>query len=294
MIILDYSQTIISNLMAELGGRKDIELDVPLLRHMVINTIRSHYSKFKREYGELVIACDNKKYWRKEFFPYYKAHRKKAREDSGYDWNTIFDAINTIKKELADNFPYKVIEVNGSEADDIVATLCKWSQTNNLVLEGLVEVPQPILIISGDHDFYQLQKYKNVKQYSPIKKKFIVNDVAPETVLLEHILKGDKGDGIPNVFSADNVFVDDIRQKPLSSKKLEQWLSDPNTMPKDSEFRRNFDRNKTLVDLSQIPLELETNILDTFTNYQPSDRSNILNYFIANRMKLMIEHIGDF
>ena len=107
MIIVDYSQTIISNLMAELGGRKDVELEVNLLRHMVINTIRSHYTKFKDEYGEMVIACDSKSYWRKEVFPFYKANRKKIREESGYDWNTIFDTINLLKSELKQFFPYR-------------------------------------------------------------------------------------------------------------------------------------------------------------------------------------------
>jgi 5'-3' exonuclease len=279
--------------MAELGGRKDIELEVPLLRHMVLNSIRSHYSKFKREYGELVIACDNKKYWRKEFFPYYKAHRKKAREESGYDWNVIFEAINQLKKELKEIFPYRVIEVNGAEADDIIATLCKWSQTNGLVQEGLVEVPQKVLIISGDHDFFQLQKYKNVEQFSPAKKKFIVES-NPDKMLLEHIFKGDKGDGIPNVLSADDVIIGEERQKPLSTKKMTQWIDDPQSMPSDSTFLRNLDRNRTLIDLSKIPEDIEKEILNTFTNYHVNDKSKILNYFIENRMKLMIEHIEEF
>lgn len=293
MIILDYSQTIISNLMAELGGRKDIELDVNLLRHMVINTIRSHYNKFKREYGELVIACDNKKYWRKVIFPYYKAHRKKAREESGYDWNVIFDAINSIKKELKDSFPYKVIEVDGAEADDIIATLCKWSQTNNLVQTGLIEEPNKILIISGDHDFFQLQKYKNVQQYSPIKKKFIVES-NPQNMLIEHILKGDKGDGIPNVLSSDDCIVNGDRQKPISSKKIDQWIADPSTMPSDVIFTKNYDRNKSLIDLSMIPENIEIDIINSFTNYNANDKSKILDYLIEHKMKLLMEHIEEF
>lgn len=293
MIILDYSQTIISNLMAELGGRRDIDLDVGLLRHMVINTIRSHNNKFKREYGELVIACDNKKYWRKSVFPYYKAHRKKAREESGYDWNVIFEAINQIKKELKETFPYKVIEVEGAEADDIIASLCKWSQTNDLIQNGLIEEPRKILIISGDHDFFQLQKYKNIYQYSPTKKKFIVED-NPQSMLLEHIIKGDKGDGIPNVMSNDDCIVVGERQKPISSKKIEQWINDPSTMPTDVVFSRNFDRNKTLIDLSLIPEPVESDIINSFINCPVNDKSKILDYFIDHKMKLLMEHIEEF
>ena len=158
MIIVDYSQTIISNLMAELNGRKDIELEIPLLRHMVLNTLRSYNNRFKEDYGNMVIACDSKeKYWRKEYFQYYKSNRKKARDESGYDWNMIFNAISQIKNELKETFPYKVLEVPGAEADDIIATLCKWTQINSM---------EKVLIVSGDHDFFQLQKYKNISNSS--------------------------------------------------------------------------------------------------------------------------------
>ena len=294
MIIIDYSQTIISNLMAEIGSRTDVELDVNLLRHMVINTIRSHKVKFGREYGEIVIACDSKKYWRKQVFPYYKANRKKAREDSGFNWPVIFDAINLIKEELRDNFPYKVIEVEGAEADDVIASIVYWSLDNDLNEGGLFPTPNPLLIISGDHDFNQLQRYEHVKQYSPVQKKFVKPDTTPERAVLEHIIKGDKGDGVPNVLTADDAIVNGERQRPVSSKKLEEWVNDPNTMPKDELFVRNYQRNRLLVDLSYIPSDIQEKIINTFTNYPVKDKSNILNYFIANRMKMMMEHLGEF
>lgn len=293
MIIVDYSQTIISNLMAELNGQKDVDLEVDLLRHMVINTLRSHYTKFKGEYGELVIACDSKKYWRKDHFPYYKANRKKLREESGYNWNLIFDTINLLKQELKDFFPYKVLEVQGAEADDIIATLSKWSQTNDLG-EGMFQEPKPLLVISGDHDFIQLQKYPNVKQFSPIQKKFVKSDKKPSEVVLEHIIKGDKGDGIPNILTADDAIVNGERQKPITSKKLNEWLSDPISMPRDENFLRNFQRNKLLTDLSQIPQEIENEILNTFVNYPAKDKSMLLDYFIEHKMKNMIELIEEF
>jgi 5'-3' exonuclease len=279
--------------MAELNGHKDVDIEVDLLRHMVINTIRSHYNKFKGEYGELVIACDSKKYWRKDHFPYYKANRKKLREESGYNWNLIFDTINLLKQELKDVFPYRVLEVTGAEADDIIATLCKWSQTNDLV-GNLIEEPQPVLIISGDHDFIQLQKYSNVKQFSPIQKKFVKSDKKSNEVVLEHIIKGDKGDGIPNVLTADDAIVNGDRQKPISSKKLNEWISDPVSMPRDENFLRNFQRNKLLTDLSQIPQEIESQILNTFTGYPTKDKSMLLDYFIEHKMKNMIELIEEF
>lgn len=294
MIIVDYSQTIISNLMAEIGSRRDVEIDVSLLRHMVINTIRSHKAKFEREYGELIIACDNRRYWRKQVFPYYKANRKKAREDSGFNWPVIFDAINLIKEELRDNFPYKVLEVDGAEADDIIASLVFWSNKFDMKEGTVFPTPNPLLIISGDHDFNQLQRYEHVKQYSPVQKKFVKPDTTPERAVLEHIIKGDKGDGVPNVLTADDAIVNGERQRPVSSKKLEEWVNDPSSMPNDEIFIRNFHRNRTLVDLTYIPQELQENIINTFTEYPVKDKSNILNYFIANRMKMMIEHLGEF
>lgn len=281
MIIVDYSQTIISNLMAELGGRKDVEIEVNLLRHMVINTIRSHHVKFKDEYGELVIACDHKHYWRKDVFPYYKANRKKVREESGYDWNTIFDTINLIKAELKEHFPYRVIEVRGAEADDIIATLCK-------------HITEPVMIISGDHDFVQLQKYPNVKQWSPIHKKFIKADKPIKEVVLEHIFKGDKGDGVPNVLTADDAIVNGERQRPVQAKKMAQWMLDPSSMPTDSAFINNYERNQTLVDLSRIPEEIEQAILNTFHLHKIKDRSKILDYFVKHKMKNLIELIEEF
>ena len=286
MIIVDYSQTIISNLMAELNGRKDIELEIPLLRHMVLNTLRSYNNKFKDEYGNMVIACDSKeKYWRKEYFQYYKSNRKKARDESGYDWNMIFSAINQVKNEIKEIFPYKVLEVEAAEADDIIATLCKWTQINSM---------EKVLIVSGDHDFFQLQKYKNIKQYSSLKNKFVSAERPTEHLVLEHIIKGDRGDGIPNVFSPDDSIVNGERQKPVSSKKLQGWLDDPTSLPTDDDFKRNFDRNKKLVDFTQIPKQIELEIINNFENYNLNDRSNILNYFIEHKMKQMVDYLEEF
>ena len=286
MIIVDYSQTIISNLMAELNGRKDVELEIPLLRHMVLNTLRSYNNRFKEDYGNMVIACDSKeKYWRKEYFQYYKSNRKKARDESGYDWNMIFNAISQIKNELKETFPYKVLEVPGAEADDIIATLCKWTQINSM---------EKVLIVSGDHDFFQLQKYKNIKQYSSLKNKFVKAERPPEHLVLEHIIKGDRGDGIPNVFSADDSIINGERQKPVSSKKLQEWLDNPTTLPTDDSFKRNFDRNKRLVDFSEIPKIIETQIINSFENYNQNDKSRILNYFIEHKMKQMVDYLEEF
>lgn len=284
--------------MAELGGRKDVEIRPDLLRHMIINALRSYKTKFGAEYGELVIACDNRHYWRKDKFPHYKASRKKSRQDSGLDWKMIFDTLSEIKAEIHAFFPYTVIDADGAEADDVIATMAIWSQTNELTSAGIFDdpEPQPFLILSGDHDFVQLQKYRNVSQYSPIMKKWIKPDSSISNYLMEHVCKGDAGDGIPNILSADDTFVSGSRQKPVSAKKLAEWqaleLDDfVNHVP--MEVARNFQRNRYLIDFEYIPDAVRNNILEAW-NQPKKDRSQLLNYFIEKKMRNLIEHLGDF
>lgn len=297
MIIVDFNQTAISTLMAELAGRTDVEIRKDLIRHMIINAIRSYKVKFGAEFGELVIACDNRHYWRKDKFPYYKASRKKARQDSGFDWKLIFDTLAEIRAELHAFFPYQVIDVEGAEADDVIAVLAQWTQTNALVTEGLDEVPQPVLILSGDHDFIQLQKFKNVQQFSPIHKKWVKPDSTINSYLMEHIVKGDKGDGIPNILSEDDTFVTDKRQKPVTTKKLEAWQQialDDFHNHVETDVARNFQRNRYLIDFEYIPDTVRNNIVTAWTTQPKKDRGQLLNYFIEHKMKNMIEHLGEF
>ncbi len=300
MIIVDFNKTAISTLMAELAGRTDVEIRKDLIRHMIINAIRSYKVKFGAEFGELVIACDNRKYWRKDKFPYYKASRKKARQDSGFDWKLIFDTLSEIKAELHQFFPYQVIDVEGAEADDVIAILTLWTQTNGFKsAEGLFgePEPQPVLILSGDHDFIQLQKYKNVSQFSPIHKKWIKPDQSIQHYLMEHIIKGDKGDGIPNILSADDTFTTDARQRPITTKKMEPWLSinpDEFTTHVDTETARNFQRNRYLIDFEYIPDTVRNNIITAWQTQPRKDKSQLLNYFMEHRMKNLIDSLGDF
>lgn len=293
MIVIDYNQTAISSLMAELNGRRDVEINIPLVRHMIINSIRSYKKKFGEEFGEVVIACDNRQYWRRKFFPNYKAMRKKARQDSGFDWNSIFEALNLIREEISENFPYPVIDVPGAEADDVIATLAEYSQTSNQ--DGLIPSQEPFLILSSDHDFKQLHKWSNVKQYAPIQKKWVKCTEDPKYVLMEHIIRGDKGDGVPNIFSDDNTFVNNSRQRPIRKDKVNEWKTQqPEDFITNDEMWRNFQRNRELVDLSRIPDEIKEDVINTYEKQQGQNKSGLLNYFIANRMKNMIELIDEF
>lgn len=274
----------ISSIIEQAGSHAD-DLEINLVRHMILNTIRSLKVKFSHEYGELVIACDDKQYWRREVFPYYKANRKADREKSHIDWNVLFDTLNLVKQEIKDNFPYRVIQVKGAEADDVIATLvCEFGEVLNN--------NNKILILSGDKDFIQLQVYGNVKQYDPVKKKDISSNDPVQ--YREHlILSGDRGDGIPNVLSPDHCLVEGIRQKPLRETKINEILkTEPTNLPQ--ELLRNWQRNRMLIDLSMIPSNVKTNVLSEYHAQANKPRSKMFNYFIEHKMKLLIESVGDF
>lgn len=283
-MFVDLNQVLIANLMQHLKfvAKKD-ELSEELVRHMSINTIRANAKQFKSKYPNIILCCDSKKYWRREVFPFYKSQRKVDRANSGYDWGLIFDTLNKIRDELKQNFPYKVLDVEGAEADDIIAVLTARLAPNS-----------NILILSSDKDFGQLQKYPNVTQYSPILKRFIKVD-NPKNFIREHIMKGDRGDGIPNFLSPDNTFAAGERQKVLNSKKLNEWLNMPyEEFCTTDVMLRGYKRNQTLVDFDYIPDSVQESIVKAFDDTKPATKQVMLNYFIENGLKVMIESINDF
>ena len=277
----------ISNLMVQISGRNKVELNEDLVRHMVLNSLRAHNKKFRKEYGEMVIACDSKNVWRREIFPNYKAGRKANREKSEHDWDSIFSMLHDIKNEIRTFLPYKVIEIETAEADDIIATLVK--RNKRIVAPNH---KRNVLILSGDKDFIQLHS-PNVRQYNPVLNKFVGKGENPSLYIKEHILKGDRSDGVPNVLSDDNVFVESRRQRPLSKKKINSWVEEV-FMTFTEEEQKNYDRNRKLIDLSCIPHELEEKINNEFLNVKVASRDKILGYFINKKLKTLIEVIDEF
>lgn len=283
MILVDMNQVMIANMMMQIGNHQNAQIDESMLRHMILNTLRYNRKKFNDEFGELVICCDDGNYWRRQIYPYYKAGRKKARESSELDWNSIFQALNTIRDEIKEFFPYKVLQIDTCEADDIIGTIVHKEGT-------LLNSGEPILVLSGDKDYIQLHKYANVKQYDPVRKRWISNS-NPEKYLSEHLLKGDSGDGVPNVLSADNAFVMGIRQRPITKKRIAEW-ADINNMS--DEVKRNYMRNKAMIDLSEVPESIKEQILEAYSHDDGKDRSQLLNYFIKNKLKNLMENITEF
>ena len=282
MIIFDFNQVAISSLMEQIGSSKK-PVEENLVRHMILNVIRTYVKKFKATHGpEVVIACDNRNYWRRDYFPQYKASRKKSRDASGHDWNSIFECLHKIKEELKEYSPYKVIDVDTAEADDIIAVLAMRQSSQ-----------EKVMILSSDKDFAQLQKFTNVEQFSPILKKFI-KEPLPAVQLKQMIIRGDKGDGIPNIMSPDGVFVEGGRQKPITEAKIINWLNQDPTEFCNEDMLRNYKRNELLIDLTQIPESLQKTIIDTYENTSAKTKQVFMNYMIANRLKNLLEVIDEF
>lgn len=288
-IIVDFSQIFLSNLMKHANSKWADDIEPDLVRHMVLNSIRAYRTKYLKEFGELIIACDSKNYWRKDLFPQYKAHRKSERAKTNLDWDHIFGMLDDCISDLKTYFPYPVVKVDKTEADDIIATLAK-----HLSKDGKV------MIISGDHDFQQLQQYPNIYQYNPVKKRDVVSK-DPRRDLYEHIIRGDKGDGIPNILSADNTFTDKIRSAKIYDTYVQECLTDPGLYfgPEqvfEGEVLRNFQRNQALIDLDLIPENVAEQIISEYNEVsaKPNTRSRVMTFMVKHKMKHLIGHINDF
>lgn len=280
MIICDYSGIAIANLFA-----MKMEINENLIRHMILNSLRMYNVKYRKEYGQMVIACDGGNTWRKELYPQYKAQRKANREESSTNWPEFFRILGMVRQEIQENLPFKVVHLQGVEADDVIATLVEQTQEFGRY--------EPVMIISADKDFIQLQQFTNVKQFSPMTK-VNVKDPNPKRYLYEHILRGDSSDGVPNVLSKDDVFVSGGRQTPLRAKLIDEWINNWDNLAgvMDAETLRNFQRNQSLIDLTKIPDNKKQQILATFEASKP--RSNVLNYLINKRCSQLIECASEF
>ena len=293
-ILIDFNPLIIGAVHVAQNNLETGEtLSVDYVRHLFLHQLVGIKKKFS-DYGHLVICCDAKNSWRRDMFPYYKATRKKSREESPINWQVVYESIETLKLELDETFPFKVVFAEKAEADDIIATLVRYFQTHETVGSALYSEPQRIMIVSGDKDFKQLQAYRNVEQYSPIQDRRITEN-RPDLYLKEHIIRGDSSDGIPNIFSDDDVFVvAEKRQKPVMQKKLDVWLEcEDLSFLTDDMHIRNYWRNKKLVDLSEIPDDIQDEIGRCYINASDK-KKDLFGYFIRHKLRNLMDEIGYF
>jgi 5'-3' exonuclease len=257
------------------------EINKEMLRHLILNSYRVYKKKFGKEYGELVICNDSKGSWRREFFPQYKQNRKDKRKSDSFDWNNIHSLFDELRIEFKDTFPYKNISVDAVEADDIIAILCRHYYQE-----------EKMMIVSSDKDFQQLQLLSGISQWSPLQKKMVECE-NPKIFLYEHLLRGDRSDGVPNVLSDDDTFVvSDKRQKRMTKKVVASLFEEIKSG--DIEKRDNWKRNNRLINLFEIPEDTESNIIEEFRKELAGNRGKILNYFIKNKLSTLMEVIEEF
>lgn len=278
IILLDYSSVAMSSLMPQIG---EYENNEDLIRHVIVNIIRKFNLEFRREFGEMVICMDGSNNWRRQQYPFYKANRRKNRKKDKHDWTAIFEQINRVRDEVKENIPFKVVHVDRCEADDCIGTIVE--NTNG---------KEPIIIVSPDKDFIQLHKYKGVRQWSNIQKKWVIADVHPVIDLETKILRGDSGDGVPNVLSEDDTFLTESRQTPLSKKKIQQLMENPESLG--TATARRIMRNRDLIDLSRTPSDIKNEILEQFNQHPKGNIMKLMNMFTKHKMKLMMESLQDF
>jgi hypothetical protein len=286
MVIVDLQQVMIASIMMQMGFSGG-EIQLPMLKHMVLNSLRSYRQKYTTKYGEMIIACDTGSSWRKARFPYYKANRSKDKDESALDWDAIHSGLREVRNDLREYFPYRIIEVEGAEADDIIGTL---------VFKFGSDIPgsEPILILSADKDFKQLHRFTNVDQYDPVRNKKVVEN-NPEDYLLEHILRGDGSDGVPNVLSQDSSIVMKIRQSAMTQKRLESLMKQAKSgVWDDAENLRRYYRNKEMIDLSHTPKSLVDEIMQQYESQVGKGRDKIFGYLMKNRMKHLMEYAQEF
>lgn len=279
MILIDYNAIAIANIVTQ-----KLDIEENFIRHMILNSLRMYRSKYRNKFGELVICTDGMRNWRYDVYPHYKFKRKDARKESKMDWNEVFRITNMVLDEIEENFPYKVVRHENCEADDIIAALCADTQEFGR--------HQDVLIVSSDKDFAQLQKYSNINQYSPMKKRMIKEDT-PRKQLMELIMKGDQVDGIPNVLSNDNCFVEGIRQTPLRKNILDQLINDPKSQG--DEIYRNYCRNKKLIDLSETPQTVKEEIIYRYENQDKwGNKGKVFPYLVEKRCRQLLENVEEF
>ena len=285
MIIVDYSGIALASIII------NKTFDEGLIRHMILNSLRMYRTRYKEEFGELVIAVDGANNWRRKAFPQYKASRKKDRDKSSFDWGEAFRILHMVKDEIKENFPYKVIHIDGCEADDIIGSLVTMNPDHNNDYK-----PQKVMIVSSDRDFLQLQRFKNVRQFSPLLKKELV-EKNPRLYLQTHIIKGDKGDGVPNILSDDNTFVEGFRQTPMSKKKIDNIIQDleEGELLYAASWYRNYCRNKKLIDLTETPEDLRKQIINSFIEQDVwNNKFKTFNYLVTKRCNNLIDSVQEF
>ena len=294
MILVDYSQTAIAAVYAEAKGEfASAVMSEDMIRHIILNTLRNYKVMFGAEYGKLIVCTDSRNYWRYDLHPNYKGTRKKKKEDSTLDWKEVHRIMDKVRSEIDLHLPFPVIHVDRCEADDIIAVLTKMSQ-DDVDDSSLFGEPKPTLIISSDTDYVQLQRYPNVKQYSPMFKQMVKAKVSPIYDLNYKLVVGDSGDCIPGIKSDLNCLFEGIRQTPTKETEKVAWSTNIACVP--DKYQSRLEQNRDLIDMTRIPVQYEKAILREYQSKANEVKKNgpLWQYFATNGLNELLSNINDF
>jgi hypothetical protein len=296
-VLVDYSNVFIASVTAfsqDFRKGESTEKMGQIARHIFLTSLLGYKKAWSEKCGSIIIACDGKANWRKDVFPYYKGMRKSKREESDTDWSSIFSIMAEVKIELAMMFPYKVLQDEKAEGDDIIFILSDYFAENDFVQDGLEESAQRVMNISSDHDFLQQYKHRNYAQWSPRVKKVIPKP--PSTFLVEKIIAGDEGDGCPSVLMPDDFLMDREkyggRAKPVTKKVIEKFSNLSNL---NKEELARYKRNEVLISSEHVPVDLRARVIHQY-KIAPDvcKRQEILDYTIKYRLRQLTPRVTEF
>lgn len=171
---------------------------INLFLHSFFTGLLTICNKIKQKYhsvDNLVITWDSRINNRKLIYPEYKGNRKPKTLEEAKDKTNHYSLLDKLRESLKTLGDWSDVEIEGYEADDIIAYFVKNSTYDN-----------NFIIVSSDNDFFQLLGDR-VIQYLPHRKEFysLINfknefdDIIPEKYIYVKALCGDKGDNIKGI-----------------------------------------------------------------------------------------------
>ncbi|UNA02346.1 RNaseH [Serratia phage SP1] len=297
-LLFDMSQIALAAALQNFEDKEPVS--TTMVRHIVLNSIKYNLKKFRAKYPNVILAFDNHEggYWRRKYGWYYKKTRAEGREESQWDWEGYFTAMNKLVEEFPRFMPYYSLSIPGVEADDTIGVL-----TERLALQG-----HPIMIVSSDGDYTQLHKFKEVKQWSPMHKKLVhVKNGSARMDLFHKLLKGDRKDSVASVRVRNDFWarrIDGERTPAMKAKVIEDCAAADGydqiesilkeAYPKDLNLIERFKENEIMIDMSKMPTDIKQSILDKFEQYNLAPRSRIYSYFVKCGLAKLMNNINEF
>lgn len=225
---------------------------------------------FTKQYGAIVLCAEGGRNWRKDIYPEYKANRHKVQrsEKEQKDHDQMLEWFNTLTNEIITNKVFRVLKVDGAEADDIIGLLAYNASV-------------PTLIVSSDKDFQQCQVNPHVKQWGTVKREFIKCE-DPKDFLIEHIVRGDSTDNIPNIRKP--LYKEGVPKDTTRLAVTKKFLAEFKQGLNYEKHAERYVENKKLIDLNEIPSNIKGAIIEAVGEEWKCDTTMAINYFKDNNL----------